>query len=79
MEKKWHILQPDAAMAKKLSAGLHCHPITAAVLINRNLTSARRLQIFWPHLAPGSFSLCTQDMDAAVNRIYRAIAEMRKF
>jgi len=79
MQKKWHILQPDAGMAKKLSARLHCHPITAAVLINRNLTSAEEASNFLTtslHKIRSPFAL--KDMDAAVNRIYRAITENEK-
>jgi single-stranded-DNA-specific exonuclease len=79
MKKKWHILQPDAGMIKKLSAHLHCHPITAAVLINRNLTSAEAASNFLTpslHRVRSPFDL--KDMDAAVNRIYRAITGNEK-
>jgi single-stranded-DNA-specific exonuclease len=79
MEKKWHLLQPDAEMAKKLSADLNCHPITAAVLINRSLTSAEAASNFLtPSLRKIRSPLTLQDMDAAVKRIYRAITENEK-
>jgi single-stranded-DNA-specific exonuclease len=79
MKKRWHLLQPDAEMTRKLSARLPCHPITAAVLINRNLTSAQAASNFLTpslHRVRSPFEL--KDMDAAVNRIYRAIAEHEK-
>ena len=79
MKKKWHLLQPDAEMTEKLSAALHCHPVTAAVLINRNLTSAKAASNFLSpslHRVRSPFEL--KDMDAAVKRIYRAIAENEK-
>jgi single-stranded-DNA-specific exonuclease len=79
MKKKWHLLQPDAEMTKKLSERLHCHPVTAAVLINRNLTSAKAaLNFLTPSLHRMRSPFELKDMDAAVNRIYRAIAENEK-
>ncbi len=79
MEKKWQLLQPDAEMAKKLSAQLHCHLITAAVLINRSLTSAEAASNFLkPSLRKIRSPFALQDMDAAVNRIYRAITGNEK-
>ena len=79
MEKKWHILQPDAEMVKKLSARLHCHPITAAVLINRNLISVKDASNFLAtSLRKVRSPFALKDMDAAVNRIYRAITENEK-
>jgi single-stranded-DNA-specific exonuclease len=66
-------------MIKTLSAHLHCHPITAAVLINRNLTSAEAASNFLTpslHRVRSPFDL--KDMDAAVNRIYRAITGNEK-
>jgi single-stranded-DNA-specific exonuclease len=74
MEKKWQILQPDAETVNELSRRLHCHPITATVLLNRNLASARQASNFITtslnNVRP-PFTL--KDMDAAVQRIHRAI------
>jgi single-stranded-DNA-specific exonuclease len=79
MNKKWEILQPDADRVKQLSARLNCHPITAAVLINRNLTSVEKASNFLNttlnQIRP-PFAL--KDMNAAVHRICRAIANMEK-
>jgi single-stranded-DNA-specific exonuclease len=79
MKKKWHLLQPDAEKVKKLSERLQCHPITAAILINRSLTSIEAAANFLTpslHKIRSPFGL--QDMDAAVERIYRAITEKEK-
>lgn len=79
MKKKWHLLKPDAVAIKKLSARLHCHPITAAVLINRNLTSAEAASNFLtPSLQRVRSPFDLKDMNAAVNRIYRAIVGNEK-
>jgi single-stranded-DNA-specific exonuclease len=79
MKKKWHILQPDEVVIKKLSASLQCHPITASALINRNLTSAETASNFLTpslHQVRSPFDL--KDMDAAVHRIYQAITGNEK-
>ena len=79
MQKKWHLLQPDAEMTKKLSARLKCHPVTAAVLINRNLTSTKAASNFLnPSLGRIRSPFELKDMDVAVSRIYRAILENEK-
>jgi single-stranded-DNA-specific exonuclease len=76
MVKKWQILKPDIEAVKKMSQHLPCHAITAAVLINRNLTSAQQAIRFLKSsldMIRPPFGL--RDMDAAVSRIYRAIAQ----
>jgi single-stranded-DNA-specific exonuclease len=79
MQKKWHLLQPDAEMTKKLSARLKCHPVTAAVLINRNLTSTKAASNFMnPSLRRIRSPFELKDMDVAVSRIYQAILENEK-
>ena len=79
MKKKWDLLHPDADRVKQMSSRLHCHPVTAAVLINRNLTSAEEASNFLTtslnQMRP-PFAL--KDMDAAVNRICRAIKDKEK-
>ncbi|MGD2096299.1 MAG: single-stranded-DNA-specific exonuclease RecJ [Desulfobacterales bacterium] len=79
MQKKWDILQPDADQVKQLSARLDCHPVTAAVLINRKLTSAKEASHFLTtslnQMRP-PFAL--KDIDAAVDRICRAIQGKEK-
>ncbi|MGD8992345.1 MAG: DHH family phosphoesterase, partial [Desulfobacterales bacterium] len=79
MQKKWNILQPDAIQVKQLSARLGCHPVTATILINRSLISAEQASYFLTsslnQMRP-PFAL--KDMDAAVNRICRAIQEKER-
>ena len=79
MEKKWQIRQPDARAVNELSAKLHCHPITAAVLLNRNLTSVQKASSFITtslNMIRSPFNL--KDMTAAVQRIYHAIIDHEK-
>ena len=79
MDKKWQILQPNADAVKKLSDDLHCHPVIAIVLSNRNLTSARQVSNFMtPSLSKIRPPYAMKDMEVAVKRIYRAIAENEK-
>ena len=79
MEKKWHILQPDARAVKELSARLDCHPFTAIVLLNRNLTSDQEASDFiTPSLNKIRSPFTLKDMNAAVERIYRAIKDHEK-
>lgn len=76
MVKKWQILKPDGEAVKKMSRHLPCHPVTAAVLINRHLTSAAQATRFLSsslNMIRPPFAL--KDMDVAVKRIFRAIAE----
>ncbi len=76
MEKKWQILKPDAETVNKLGAQLHCHPITATILVNRNLTTAREASSFFASpLSEVRTPFSLKDMDVAVERIYRAIID----
>ena len=79
MEKKWEILKPDIQAANELSATLHCHPITATVLINRDLTSIQQASSFLnTSLSKIRSPFSLKDMNAAVERIYRAIMDHEK-
>ena len=79
MQKKWNILQPAADQIKQLSARLGCHPVTAAVLINRKLISAEQASYFLtPSLNQMRPPFAIKDMDAAVERICRAIRDREK-
>ena len=79
MEKKWQILQPDAQAVNELSARLHCHPITATILLNRHLTSAQEASNFiTTSLSKIRSPFSLKDMNAAVQRIYRAIMDHEK-
>ena len=79
MDKHWHMLQPDPEVIKKLSRQLNYNPITATVLVNRDIITLPDAQSFLntslKNLRP-PFSL--KDMEAAVNRIYKAIVDNEK-
>ena len=79
MDKHWHMLQPDPEVIKKLSRQLNYNPITATVLVNRDIITLPDAQSFLNtslnNLRP-PFSL--KDMEAAVNRIYKAIVDNEK-
>jgi len=79
MNKHWHMLQPDPEVIKKLSRQLNYNPITATVLVNRDIITLPDAQSFLNtslnNLRP-PFSL--KDMEAAVNRIYKAIVDNEK-
>ena len=74
MEKHWNIKTPDPEMVARLSRNLQCHPITAALLINRDIQSAKEatefLNVSLNNLR-SPFEL--KDMESAVERIYKAI------
>ncbi len=79
MKQHWQMHRPDPGVVEKLSRELNYHPIAAAVLVNRDiltLTDAQRfLNTSLNNLRP-PFSL--KDMDAAVDRIQKAIIDHEK-
>jgi single-stranded-DNA-specific exonuclease len=79
MKTKWNMLTPDPNIVDKLSRSLNCHPITAAVLVNRGILTASDadgfLSVSINNMRP-PFTL--KDMDAAVNRISAAITRKEK-
>ncbi|OQX20975.1 MAG: single-stranded-DNA-specific exonuclease RecJ [Desulfobacteraceae bacterium IS3] len=79
MKKNWKILQPDADTVRKICNALNCSPVTAAILVNRNIVSEADARHFLNaslnDLRP-PFSM--KDMDIAVRRIYTAIQHNEK-
>ncbi|MBT8363566.1 MAG: single-stranded-DNA-specific exonuclease RecJ, partial [Deltaproteobacteria bacterium] len=73
MKKHWQMLQPDPKILHQLSRELNCHPVTAAVLANRKITTASDaaafLRVSLKNLRP-PFAMI--DIQAAVDRIYAA-------
>jgi len=73
------MLQPDPEAVRELSQKLNCHPVTAAVLANRNIktpSDARHfLSVSLNDLRPPS---SLEGSDAAVKRIYDAITGNQK-
>jgi len=79
MKKHWQKHQPDPGVVEKMSRELNYHPIVAAVLVNRDIITLSEAQSFFNtslnNLRP-PFSL--KDMDAAVDRIHKAIIDRKK-
>lgn len=79
MERHWNIKTPDTELVTRLSRSLQCHPVTAALLINRDIQSekeaTRFLNVSLNHLR-SPFDL--KDMESAVKRIYKAISNHEK-
>ena len=74
MEKRWNIKSPDTDLVARLSYSLQCHPITAALLINRDIQSEKEAAEFVNvslNNLRSPFEL--KDMQAAVERIHKAI------
>lgn len=73
------MLQPDPAAVRELSQKLNCHPLTATVLVNRNIETQSEanhfLKVSLNHLRPPS---SLKGTDAAVKRIYDAIIGKQK-
>ena len=79
MMKRWQTLQPDNQLVQSLSAQLPCHPVTAAVLINRGITSARAAAAYLrTDLNQLNTPFGIKDIDAAVRRIAQAIDTREK-
>lgn len=79
MKKQWHTLQPDPRLQQQLSSALDCHPVIAALLVNRNITSPAEARLFLNtglnHMrAP--FDI--RGMDKAVRRIHKALVRREK-
>ena len=79
MKKHWHMLQPDTQAVQLMRQELNCHPITAAVLANRNFRTAEDarhfLNISLNDLRPPT---SLKGARTAVERIYEAIAGRQK-
>jgi single-stranded-DNA-specific exonuclease len=79
MKKKWRIQTPDNQIVRQLCETLKCHPITAAVLSNRNLSDVSDAYAFLStslkDLRP---PFAIKDMDRAVQRIHTALVQKEK-
>jgi len=79
MKRHWNILQPNPGTVEKLRRQLNCHPVTAAVLANRDIVTAedadRFLTVSLNNLRPPS---SLKGIQTAVNRIYAAITGQQK-
>ena len=74
MEKQWKILTPDEGQVRRICRSLHCSPVMATVLANRNIMSPEDLNAFFdPSFNRISPPYCVQDMEIAAARISDAV------
>jgi len=74
MKKEYRILSPGQSIVRELSGRLKCHPATAAVLVNRGITSPEAAAEFLSdNLKYLRSPLGVRDMDKAVRRIAAAL------
>ena len=79
MKKHWNMLDPNPDVVADLSRRLNCHPITAAILVNRNiLTTSDAHEFLSVSLKNLRSPFSLKDVDAAVDRIYAAIIAKEK-
>ncbi|MCF8111673.1 MAG: single-stranded-DNA-specific exonuclease RecJ [Desulfobacteraceae bacterium] len=79
MEKVWNIREPDEKLVRHLYRRLGCHPVTAAVLVNRGIDSERAAEVFFrPSLRDIETLFCLKDLEKASLRIARAVENHEK-
>ncbi len=79
MDKNWKILRPDVQAVGKLRKVLNCSPVTAAILVNRNIVSEKQAFAFFnASLADIRPPFAIKDMDIAVRRIHAAVIRGEK-
>lgn len=79
MQMQWRILQPDRQLVREIQQGLQCHPVTAAILANRNIGSLHQARDFMQanleNLPPPT---TLRGIPKAVDRIVRALHHREK-
>ncbi|RJQ78572.1 MAG: single-stranded-DNA-specific exonuclease RecJ, partial [Desulfobacteraceae bacterium] len=79
MQLQWKILQPDRNLVREIQQGLQCHPLTAAILANRNIASSHQAVHF---MQPGLENLpaptALKGIQKAAERIVRALRLQEK-
>jgi single-stranded-DNA-specific exonuclease len=79
MKNHWKMFDPDPHKVKELSQKLSCHPVTASVLINRDIHTIQTATDFLSASLNNIRSpFALKDMDVAINRIYKAITAHEK-
>ena len=79
MKKHWRILNPDLQSVEKITQDLNCTTTFAEILVNRNIISAKKASTFLqPSLNNMRPPFSIKDMDLALDRIGRAIADDEK-
>jgi single-stranded-DNA-specific exonuclease len=74
MEKRWQIAAADRGCVSALEQALGCHPVIAALLVNRRITTPEQADAFLnasiTHLRPPTG---LKDLEKAVERLVRAV------
>ncbi|MBW2407293.1 MAG: single-stranded-DNA-specific exonuclease RecJ [Deltaproteobacteria bacterium] len=79
MKSHWHMFDPDPHKVKELSQKLSCHPVTASVLINRDIHTIQAATHFLnASLNSIRSPFALKDMDVAIHRIHKAISANEK-
>ena len=80
MKKRWVIhTPPEETKIQELAKKLNCHPVIANLLLQRGIVSAEQAQAFFnPSLNMLHDPFLMKDMDKAVERLHRAIAQDQK-
>jgi single-stranded-DNA-specific exonuclease len=79
MQMKWEILQPDRVLVQNIRDHLGCHPITAKVLANRNITTpALASDFFKPTLEILPSPMNLKGMRTAAQRIRTALERQER-
>lgn len=74
MKKQWSVLKPDPDLIHKILNEINCYRLTATVLANRGIPSAKEAYRFLnPSLQNIRPPFAIKDMQIAVQRIYQAI------
>jgi single-stranded-DNA-specific exonuclease len=79
MQMQWKILQPDRSKVLAIQKHLNCHPITATVLANRNISTPPQADHFLqPTLDSLPSPMALSGMATATQRIYAALKHREK-
>lgn len=79
MESTWHVKKPDEPLVRRISRRLGCHPVVAAVLVNRGFVDEDDISAFlYPSIGNIDTFFSLRGMDRAVARIARAVKEKEK-
>ena len=71
--KRWTVAQPDGDLAANLAEECEIHPFLALLLTTRGVTNLEEATDFLVNGEIGDDVFAFSDMDAAVERIQRAI------
>lgn len=79
MKKEWILKTPDPPLVRQISRRVGCHPVTAAVLVNRGFVSESDISTFLsPSLQQIDSYDSLKDLEKAVLRITDAISTREK-